>query len=240
MNIDGFTYLTDGKFAGRYHGSVDGLHSGTDIRVLCVLTNERLSLPMMHWSEISKEEAEVIMIGYLRDKESKERIARGRVKRLEKIQQESGLKVQGFNRREDALMACVVIEYVSGKQPKIILPMVDGDQIENYHYDEELQANGQWIVISDIYLQIAFVILMQELAPPKIEPWWWNDLELEEIEAQYIDPFPKDYLKLVDSARLHGIIRYAGGEIKRGLPQSNVSLYWDVIENNFLVWREEG
>nr|WP_315473006.1 hypothetical protein [uncultured Undibacterium sp.] len=198
MDSEGFIYLSDGNFVGRYRGSIDHLSGSTYIDVLCTATKDRLRLAVIHWHEITKAEAELKMLENLHKKKMNERIAVGRIEKLQALERRLGLKAHGFNRREDALLACVVLQFVTGMEPELILP-INLDSIS--FCDEELQINGQWIVMSEMYLEIADVILMRHLEPPPQKPWWWNEIDIDDMKVQYLNPMPTDYLELSNSVQ---------------------------------------
>jgi hypothetical protein len=237
MDSEGFIYLSDGNFVGRYRGSIDRLSGSTYIDVLCTATKDRLRLAVMHWHEITKADAELKMLENLHKKKMNERIAVGRIEKLQALEREFGLKAHGFDRREDALLACVVLQYVTSIEPELILP-IDPDDVS--YSVEESRINGQWIVMSEMYLDIADVILMRHLEPPPQKPWWWNEIDIDDMKVQYLVPMPTDYLELVNYGRLCGIIRPSGGDVERGLPESLTNLYWeDVISDYWFPCKEE-
>nr|WP_314860570.1 hypothetical protein [uncultured Undibacterium sp.] len=176
------------------------------------------------------------MLENLHKKKMNERIAVGRIEKLQALERRLGLKAHGFNRREDALLACVVLQFVTGMEPELILP-INLDSIS--FCDEELQINGQWIVMSEMYLEIADVILMRHLEPPPQKPWWWNEIDIDDMKVQYLNPMPTDYLELLNYARLCGVIRPNGGDVKRGLPESLTNLYWEEVISDYWFRRKE-
>jgi hypothetical protein len=238
MDTDGFTYLTDGDFFGRVRGSVPGTDSGRMISATCVLTRETRHHEMINWREISREEAEAGMTARRHDNRMRKIVEERRAEELGKFERDWSLKAHGFTSRQQALIACVVLQYVTGEEPKLLSPADEAPPYSSYP-EQDLHMNGYWVVLSSMYLGIAHIILIDGFnESPPVTPWWWGEVDFE-LTPEYAQPLPVDFFDLVQFARDARIIRRNGEAIARDLPEQTVKHYWDELEERVRREREE-